>query len=548
MFNSIKAKVITVFSLIMASFTILLLCIFYISERDQLVNLELEKSTEISQLHAQSLSQEFEQYVEILKVMKNTYDLQQADSKIILRSLNQLLKVGEGDFINAAFVDQNFNLTDISGETRKVAHPLFIHGDMRDHKDYNITVPIHASFTNEPVIVVSVPILNEQQKWQGALAVAVPLTLISERLSAIKLAKESYAWLSDANGLIVSHPIKEVIMSTSLSTTENPDFPGFYKIVKQTQSNQNGYGEYYDTKLAEDKIVTFSSIEVLPKWTLFVTTEKSEIFSNIDKLLYRIVIISCLLMLFYLFVIAHLANKIAKPISLLTKQVKKAINCPNNEFKMVNAKDEIGQLSEAFYISFKKINAYTSSLEEMVSQRTLEISTKNTQLNEQNSELEKLASIDALTQLYNRRAFMEYVNKELSRAKRHATPVTLAILDIDRFKSINDSYGHNIGDDILQKLAEQLTLNIRNEDVVSRWGGEEFVILMAKTTSQQAYAHLNHIRELISKFDFSLNNNITFSAGMADYQPGESFESWSHRADQALYKAKASGRNCIVQG
>ena len=547
MFNSLKVKVVTAFSLIMVFFTILLLCIIYINGRDQLLRVALEKSSEVSSLHAELLSQEFEQYVAVLKMVNNTSQINENDKEGVLTVLNQLLKVGGGDFINAIFIDANFNLTDAAGKQSKATHPLFLHGDMWDNKEYNITVPLHTRFESSPVIIVAVPVTNELGKWKGTLAVAIPLTLISEKLSSIKLAKGSYAWLSDANGLVVSHPRQEMVMSTSLSNLQLPDYTGFDNIMRQTKLQDHGYGEYHDFGLNVDKIITFSSIPALPKWTLFVTTKKTEIFHDMYDLLCRIVITSCLLMLVFFIVIMHLANKIVKPISLLTKQVKKAINNPNSDFKRVDAKDEIGQLSDVFYIIFKRINTYTTNLEEMISQRTEEISIKNKLLNEQNNKLEKLASIDPLTKLYNRRAFMVFVNKELSRAKRHSLSITLAILDIDHFKKINDTYGHNVGDDILQKFAEELILSLRNEDVVCRWGGEEFIILMTKTTSKASCGHLNDIREKIAKMHFPSVEHITFSAGMVDLVVGESFKSSVNRVDEALYKAKRSGRNCVVR-
>jgi len=547
MFYNIKAKLITLYSLVMIAFTSLLLCIIYINEKDQLLDLELEKSTEVSQMHAKLLSQEFDQYVTMLQMVNDDSQVKFNDKAGITRLLKRLLKVGNGSFINAIYVDESFNLTDASGKTGKVTHPLFMHGELWDNKEYTITDPIYTSFEQEPVIVVAVPILDELKEWNGTLAVAVPLTLLSNKLSSIKLAKESYAWLVDSDGLVVSHPNEKTVMNTRLTTSENPNFPGFYKIFIQTKIQKNGYGHYRDVKIEEDKIVTFSKIETLPGWTLFVTTEETEIFRNINQIFANIIIISTALMLVFLILISQLANRIAKPISRLTKDVNAAVNSKQKDFNIVDSNDEIGDLSRAFHRTFKKINSYTTRLEEMVSQRTQEITSKNALLSEKNTQLETLVSIDSLTGLYNRRAFQTLVDKELSRAKRHVLPVTLAIIDIDHFKSINDTYGHTVGDDVLRQIAEELTANMRNEDVICRWGGEEFVILMIKTTTDLCFEHLDRVRDKISKLDFGPVKKVTFSTGLATLTENEEFKDWLHRADEALYKAKDTGRNRIVK-
>ena len=548
MFYSIKAKVIITFSLVMIIFTSLLLFTIYINERDRLLNLELEKSTEISNMHAQIISQEFAQYISMLKMLSDDPKIKSDNKESIHLALQRLMKIGDGNFINAVYIDKKLNLTDFSGNTNKVTHPSFIHGEQWKNKAYNITVPLYTLFEKDPVIIVAVPILEADKKWVGTLAVAVPLGVLTKRLSSIKLAKESYAWLADSNDLIVSHPNDGAVLKTTLSTTDSSNFPGFYKIVRQTKLQDNGYGHYFDTKLNEPKIVTFSKIDNLPGWTLFVTTKESEIFQDVYTILNNVLIISIVLMAIFLFIIIRLANKVTKPIIRLTKDVKASVNGKNNVIRIIHSKDEIGALSKAFHGSLQKIRSQNLHLEEMVNKRTLEISSKNTLLNEQNIQLEELVSKDPLTHLYNRRAFNTLVSKELSRAKRHRFSIALAVLDIDFFKKINDQYGHDVGDQVLCRFAEQLTLNMRKEDLICRWGGEEFVILLSASTTDKVFNHMEDLRKKIEDMDFDPVESVTFSTGMSTYREGEDFKEWFKRADQAMYEAKETGRNRIVIG
>ncbi|MFT7053984.1 MAG: hypothetical protein ACJAU1_001542, partial [Psychromonas sp.] len=171
MFNSIKAKVIILFSLVMVAFTSMLLITISINERDRVLDLELEKSTEISKLHASILSQEFAQYVAMLQMLSDNPQIQLSDKSTIVRQLQRLMTVGKGNFINAIYVDKDLNLTDVAGNTNKVTHPLFLQGEQWANKAFNITVPVHSRFEKSPIIIVAVPILDAEDKWIGTLGV-----------------------------------------------------------------------------------------------------------------------------------------------------------------------------------------------------------------------------------------------------------------------------------------------------------------------------------------------------------------------------------------
>ena len=547
MFHSIKAKIIIIYSLVMIVFTSLLLFTIFINERERMIDLELAKSTEISQMHAGMLSQDFAKDVAMLTMLSGDFDPIKNDKATIVELLKRLMEVEGNGFINAVYIDKDLTLTDVNGNMMKVERSTFLQGKQWDGKEYNITNPIISRFEESPVIMITVPIRDIDNNWTGSLAAAVPMTLLPQKLSSIKLGKESYAWLVDAEGLVVSHPITEFIMANKISTEESVNFPGFNEIVKQTKVQNSGYGRYMDKVLDESKVVTFSKLDYLPGWILFVTTEESEIFAELYEILFNVLIISLLLMAVFLIFISQLSDKVTKPIIQLTKEIKAVVNSKREYFEGVDSNDEIGQLSKAFQSSFKKIRLHTVHLEKMVNQRTEEISSKNALLNEQNIKLEELVSKDPLTHLYNRRAFMSLLDKELSRAKRHSSTTTLAILDIDHFKKVNDTFGHNIGDEVLCRFASELVNNMRLEDLICRWGGEEFVVLLWGTTADDAFSSMNQIRENISNVEFDTVGKVTFSTGMATMEKAEDFKSWLHRADEALYKAKESGRNCIVK-
>jgi len=169
----------------------------------------------------------------------------------------------------------------------------------------------------------------------------------------------------------------------------------------------------------------------------------------------------------------------------------------------------------------------------------------NQALQDSHAELDRLASTDKLTGAWNRRRMDEAVGNEMDRRKRYAHPLSLLVLDIDFFKKVNDRYGHAAGDQLLVKLAAQIRSSLRVADSLTRWGGEEFVVLCPDTGLSAAAVFAERLRKTITGMNFSVVNEITVSIGVAECLPGETWEKWFQRADAALYRAKASGRNQV---
>ena len=160
--------------------------------------------------------------------------------------------------------------------------------------------------------------------------------------------------------------------------------------------------------------------------------------------------------------------------------------------------------------------------------------------------VEKLSITDRLTQLYNRVKLDDVFKDEINRAKRYDEKFCVILLDIDHFKSVNDTYGHDVGDMTLIDVANILKSSIRQTDIVGRWGGEEFVIITPKTTLENAMILANKIRENIQNHTFKHIGTKTSSFGVSIYKDGDNADTMVKRADNALYEAKKTGRNKVV--
>ena len=157
--------------------------------------------------------------------------------------------------------------------------------------------------------------------------------------------------------------------------------------------------------------------------------------------------------------------------------------------------------------------------------------------------LNRLASLDALTGVWNRRHGEEQLAEELRTNSRNGLPMTLLILDIDHLKTTNDTIGHQAGDELLAYVAALITTNVGANGMVTRWGGDEFVIILRDCRLDTALGVAEKIRQSIDSERFSAGRRVSISVGVAELRADDDVQSWLARADRALYEAKGSGRN-----
>lgn len=166
---------------------------------------------------------------------------------------------------------------------------------------------------------------------------------------------------------------------------------------------------------------------------------------------------------------------------------------------------------------------------------------------EKNALFYKLATTDQLTGAYNRYSFDTQLEERLELSERHQKPISMMVIDIDHFKKVNDTFGHDTGDEVLKEISKICKKVIRKTDRFYRWGGEEFVILMENTEVIKSGELAERIRQAIENYNFPQIGKITVSIGIAEWQKAENTELWFKRADEALYRAKAAGRNRVEQ-
>lgn len=219
----------------------------------------------------------------------------------------------------------------------------------------------------------------------------------------------------------------------------------------------------------------------------------------------------------------------------------------------ISALDEVFDKVKAFELGGADYITKPFQSEEVLARVAthLEIRRLILELESKNVELERLAIMDPLTNIYNRRFFFETAEKEFERTKRYTNPLALILFDIDHFKQVNDTHGHLVGDQVLINLAKLCRETIRTVDILARYGGEEFILLMPDTPLKAAENAAERLREMVAKTNLTDNQidlTVTISLGVNNWDgTGElDLTAFIDQADQALYQSKEGGRNRVT--
>lgn len=387
-----------------------------------------------------------------------------------------------------------------------------------------------------PTLLVSSPVRDEKHNTIGVLSMRVDVEVLSREMRRVKLGETGETYLVDENGYMITESrfasiLREMGLLEKRTALESklvvPGTGQFTKGVRaclkgETGCDAEGYLDYRGVK-----VLGFWQWIPEYNWGLMSEMDVDEAYRDLYALNRALICIALALTLATWMAAVFIGRKFTAPIHCLISATRTIASGDLSRAVGLRSRDEFGELATAF-----------DSMREELSQKR--------------QKLEELSITDGLTGLYNRRYMEATLEEEIIRANRYQRPLSLLFMDIDHFKSYNDSFGHLEGDKALRGLAETILRNIRNKiDVACRYGGEEFVVVLPESNGEQAVVVAERIRRDFSQLGFKPGSviepiYITLSVGVAFLKAEEEGVNLLERADQAMYQAKSSGRNRVV--
>jgi len=396
-----------------------------------------------------------------------------------------------------------------------------------------------------PTITMSQPVRNRQGKTAYVLLGELKTTLIEQLRSQIRFGKQGHSAIVDQFGHVVAHPnpgwMKEM--------HDLSDLP----IVKQMMAGKSGVTEFFSPFIKANMVAGYAAVPNIG-WGIMVPQPKSEVEANVSSLLYAEFGWGLLGLGFAFVISIALARWITRPLNHLAQA---AIQLNKTGFKGHLPLDQacrmprevrtltvaLDNLVRGLQTSNDKIEQLNQSLQHRVEEATSE-------LRQTNRRLAEVAQSDYLTSLANRRHFEDSLAKNLIHRRANDASLCLIFIDVDHFKAINDTYGHAAGDVVLRELAAVLLQSTRDNDMVARYAGDEFIIKM-HCEQEVGFQRANAVMQAIQQHPFEWEGErlqVSVSMGLLSHHASqdEDTETLMQRLDKALYEAKQSGRNRLV--
>lgn len=399
--------------------------------------------------------------------------------------------------------------------------------------------------SGNPTLIMSHPVLDHKGKLIGVLIGELGIDLIESLRANIRFGVKGHSAIVDRAGHVVAHPNPQWMV-------EMRDLSGL-PIVQAMMAGKSGVMEFYSPFMKAMMVAGYASVPDIGLG-IMVPQPKAEI----EEQVYRLLRAHCIWMLFGLFLALVLAvplvRWITRPINqlaasadqLLKNNFTGTLSTPSltEPREVVQLHLTLSALVKGFQLSQTRIRELNATLQERVTEAT-------SQLLDANQRLERLALSDHLTSLPNRRYFEEVLTSALHRRKTDQEDLCLILIDIDKFKDINDGYGHAAGDMVIKEVAYLLSSTMRNDDLVARYGGDEFIGQL-RCSYEVGLGRARRIRELIEQHRFVWQDQsiqVTVSIGLLHHdgvRDGE-MPHLLEAVDKAMYTAKQQGRNQVVE-
>lgn len=372
-----------------------------------------------------------------------------------------------------------------------------------------------------PTLTIAVPVSSYDNMLLGALLVTLDLRSLQPLLKSGTRPPLGEVLLLDADG--------KVLVSSQAGKPMQLDAVLLLDLLEQPGESRLFRGLTYP------KVIGLANVSTELPVTILAERNRAEVYGAWTELRNMFLVFVGALVLIVAVLAFQMGRSIVVPLQRLIRAADRIADGDLEVRVAASRNDELGHLTKVF-----------DQMAERLRRSHAEIMAANEAMQRQNQMLETLSVTDSLTGLYNRSKLDAILTDQLARYQRTRRPFALLMLDIDHFKTLNDTYGHIAGDEILKKVANILLQSIRSIDYAARYGGDEFIIILMETSAHPAATTAERIRSQVGSLHYRINAStapISVSIGIVECQPADTTTTVFARADNALYEAKRAGRN-----
>ncbi|MEB3767582.1 diguanylate cyclase [Acinetobacter sp. MD2] len=444
-------------------------------------------------------------------------------------------------------------IADMSGHVAVAADQLLKGADVSERPWFaNGLQHVYLGDVHKAVLLAKLLKSNDPNEPMRFIDFASPIyDPITHQVKGVLAAHADWRWAADVLKTVLPQDAKQQGIDVFIVNKEGDILYPFQSIDQVTPPNfKANHANYFMDAWDTDQQYLTSDVPVVAKtamdlgWRVVIRQPVKIALADVYTLQHKIMLISAVLSLLLLWLTYQLANSFSRPIvKLAMKAYEVEQGKENIHFKTRTRIQEIQGLSNSLESMKETLLQQKNQLQEANGTLEQKVQERTSELELANQHLEKLARYDVLTGLYNRRASNDYLQYLYEEGQSYA----VLLMDIDFFKRINDHYGHDVGDQVLQQVAQSLPQDLRSSDIVARFGGEEFLVLLPDSDIDGAMVLAERIRQRIAEAVILEQHPITISIGVSVFQTqDENANDAIRRADQGLYAAKAQGRNCVV--
>lgn len=479
----------------------------------------IESTLETNKAYAEKLSSTTDTYLrDILQTLTVNAEevmplLDQPGDRLKLNTIAERIRTQTDTFNSVAIADPEGTVIGVSPPSLDLLGEKLTSAGARQalkEKKPIISEP-YVGITGELLIFISVPLMSDDGVYRGYMGGAIYLNksnVLEKMLGKHFYDNGSYVYVVDGNGMLIYHQLQDRLKDDVSSNT----------VVKKVITGVNGAEEIVNTK----GIAMLAGYSYVPiaDWGIISQRPVEISVASAKSMVWEMAWKSLPLLFLAFFLVWYLSRKIALPLQKLAYYAETSTETDHKE-KMENVSEwyyEVRQLKAAMLHS---LDYFRNEMNYFIHQSTT----------------------DPLTKLTNRRTMDDYMKKWVEQR----TPFAIIILDIDKFKRVNDRYGHAVGDEVLIYLTDLMQECVRKDDICCRYGGEEFVILLPKADKVTAFLKAERLRETLENKISPCGEIVTISSGVAAYPlHAEHLARLIELADQSLYEAKRTGRNKTV--